>query len=135
MKKSRFRSVWVAGAAVALLVLVVFIPSFLTTIITGGCEDFILSKVPSPSGRLIATVFVRDCGATTASNTQVSLNSRSYLSGLKKQTSFLVFEGEGTVKVSWINDSTLTVILPKAVKLFHQDEKQRGVTIRYVEGR
>lgn len=43
----------------------------------GGCSDTcandIVSRVPSPNGKLDAVLFQRDCGATTGFSTQVSV--------------------------------------------------------------
>jgi hypothetical protein len=38
-----------------------------------GCGNAVLQDLPSPEGRRHAVVFTRDCGATTAFSTQVSV--------------------------------------------------------------
>jgi hypothetical protein len=101
--------------------------------ITGGCSDTIITESRSPNGQLVATVFERDCGATTAKNIQICLRLQSVPFGRKEPQSFLVFEGDTNVTVSWSGNDTLTVTLPPSAEIFRRDERQTGVSIRYLE--
>jgi hypothetical protein len=125
-------ALWAVAGGLGAVICLVLVPRFL---ITGGCEDFVLTEVASPSGRVAATVFVRDCGATTAANTQVSLRQRSGLLGRRRKTSLLVYEGDKNLGISWEDENTLVVRLPPNAKVFRQEREWYGVRIEYSEGK
>jgi hypothetical protein len=106
---------------------------FVSCDITGGCENTVLTEAPSPDGRLVATVFGRDCGATTATNTQICLRSRSVPFGKKEAESFFVVEGQGDVKVFWVDAKTVAMSFPVSMRVFHQDKSCKGINIQYSE--
>jgi hypothetical protein len=97
------------------------------------CVNVVLTEVVSPDGQFIATVFERDCGATTAKNTQVSLRQRSESFNYEKQPSFLIFEGSGKVLLTWLSETKLLVHLPLDAKMFRQERNQKGISFDYTQ--
>jgi hypothetical protein len=90
-----------------------------------------MSEAVSPNGQLVATVFERDCGATTAKNTQVSLRWRAEVFDYEKQPSFLIFQGSGDVQLSWEDATNLVVRAPSGAKVFRSERTKMGITIQY----
>jgi len=95
------------------------------------CADTVTLESASADGQLVAVVFERDCGATTAKNTQICFRPRSEPFDSKRQPSFLVFEGDGKVVVSWESPSKLLVRLPQDSKVFRKESEKSGVKIEY----
>lgn len=96
------------------------------------CANTVLSEIKSPAHKWIVTVFVRDCGATTAPNTQVSLRDASEPFDYDKQPSFLILEGDFNITVSWHDETHLTVRFPKEAKVFKKETSRNGVLIDYI---
>jgi len=47
--------------------------SKLALFLGGGCNEQIVSEIPSPDGKLKAVLYVRDCGATTRASTRLNV--------------------------------------------------------------
>lgn len=98
----------------------------------GPCSDTILSEATSPDGRWIATLFERDCGATTSYSTQLNLRPADKRFKSDKQPSAIVVRTEGCIQFWWEGQSDLLVQLPDDARIFMQERWQDGITIRYV---
>lgn len=121
--------IWLRLVRTALLLaIVVGLPSCIPM----DSVDTVLSESSSPDGQLIATVFERDCGATTAKNTQICFRRRTELFNSRNQPSFLVFEGDGKVVLSWESQNKLVIRLPRESKVFRENQEANGVKIEYV---
>jgi hypothetical protein len=82
---------------------------FLSLISCGGvCADKIVTESISPDGALKATVFIRDCGATTDFSEMVSIHRPD---NTFKDDSDLVFvaKGRGQLGVSWAGPRQLSI--------------------------
>jgi hypothetical protein len=88
----------------------------------------------SPDKSTVAVVFERDCGATTAKNTQICFRQAEEMFDPKKQSSFLVFEGEQRPKLAWRDSNKLTVTLPVERKIYCQEATSSGIAIEYADG-
>jgi hypothetical protein len=95
------------------------------------CVDTVLMESPSPDGLTVAVVLERDCGATTAKNTQVCFRRAQDVFDPKRQLSFVVFESEKRPKVEWKNSTKLTITLPAESKVFRQKTTDSGIAIEY----
>ena len=95
------------------------------------CKDTVLLDSPSPNGKIIATVFERDCGATTAKNVQVCFRVSTAAFNPKQQESFLVLETDGKIELSWTNQDKLIVQVPNQSKIFRNKTDSNGVKIEY----
>jgi hypothetical protein len=94
------------------------------------CGNEISQTVTSPSGKLKAIVFNRNCGATTGFNTQVSIiPSSETLSGDGGNT--LILDGTVPLKVEWRSDSALHLSGLGVAKIFRQSHSAAGVTVSY----
>jgi hypothetical protein len=92
-----------------------------------------------------AVVFVRDCGATTAYSTQVSIISgraefleRPTDSEATEAGNTLVIEGGDWVSPSivetlWENNMRLVVTRPRGVKVFQEEATVTGITVVHRE--
>jgi ABC-type uncharacterized transport system auxiliary subunit len=109
-----------------------FILLALSTILSGcsPCENETSQTVISPSGKLKAVVFNRNCGATTGFNTQVSIipgpGSLPYEAG-----NTLVLDGTVPLKAEWGSDARLNLSGLGVAKVFHQSVSVTGVSINY----
>jgi hypothetical protein len=113
------------------MLMVMFIAVFSSCTPLSDCADTVISESVSPDGQLLAVVFERDCGATTGKNTQICFRRRTESFDSKRQSSFLIFEGDGKVVLSWKTQSDLVIRLPQDAKVFRKEAKASGVRIGY----
>jgi hypothetical protein len=75
---------------------------------TNLCGDDIKGEVFSPDGKYVATVYIRDCGATTSDNTTVNIRetNEKFDGGEGRVMSV---EGEFPVAITWPDSSTLQI--------------------------
>jgi len=98
-----------------------------------SCDNEITQEAVSPGGKLRAVLFVRNCGATTGFQTQVSIVN--HWDDLPDRPAN-VFIAEGRpetmqTKLRWLDETTL-VIVTTAYKSAHKAERQlRNVTVNY----
>ena len=78
------------------------------------CKDEKITDTASTDDQRIATVFVRDCGATTGWNTQVAMRWKS--SNPRPEDVVFVVEGKPDVQVKWLDDLTLSVTCNKCAE-------------------
>jgi hypothetical protein len=100
--------------------------------LVGDCGEEVIRSVPSPDGRFVATVYRRNCGATSDFATHVNLRRNS---GAVKRDGGVVHEGEvltlgGTrkVKVTWLDSRRLSLLHEPAAS-FHPVTHWNDVTI------
>jgi hypothetical protein len=94
------------------------------------CGNRTLQAVKSPSGRLQAVAFVRDCGAATSFSTQVSIvSAREDLPN--SSGNVLVVEGEVSVSLQWQSDTSLKIrgVLP--AQIYKQESSVSGIQVSY----
>lgn len=97
------------------------------------CANTVLFEVPSPGNKKVATVFERDCGATTAANNQVLIRVPNQKPKFEKGKSVVVYEGSKDLRVEWVDDENLKIWIPPASKVFRKEEQSMGVRITYPE--
>ena len=97
------------------------------------CANTVLFEVPSPGNKKVATVFERDCGATTAANNQVLIHAANQKPKFEKGKSVVVYEGSKDLRVEWVDDENLKIWIPPASKVFRKEEQSMGVRITYPE--
>jgi hypothetical protein len=94
------------------------------------CGNEISQTVNSPSGKMKAIVFNRNCGATTGFNTQVSIiPSSESLPGDSGNT--LILDGVVPLSIEWRSDSALQLSGLGAAKIFLQSPSAAGVSVSY----
>jgi hypothetical protein len=95
------------------------------------CRNEILSTSVSPSGELKAVVFNRNCGATTRNNTQISILSATRELPASAGNLFIM-DTEANVRVTWTDNSSLTIELSHFGRIVKQLDSASGVGARYI---
>jgi hypothetical protein len=100
---------------------------------SGSCSDTVLREVPSPSGRLKAVLFERDCGSTTGFNRHMQILRPS--ESLQDNSPFAIDDDHGSstldVHMRWDGDAHLIVSRGAQARVFHEDTQVRGVAVAY----
>jgi len=94
-----------------------------------GCDNEVISAVPSPSGAFDAVVFNRGCGATTGFNTQVSIVKAGTAPVGAGNT--LVLSGKVPLQLQWLSASKLSISGLGSAKIFKQEQSAAGVSVAY----
>lgn len=97
------------------------------------CGNDMRQTVPSPSGRLNAVVFSRDCGATTGFSTQVSIIPAGSALPNEAGNTFVI-SGTADLAIQWQTDSALS-IQGAGGTVFKQEAQVNGVAVRYASAR
>lgn len=96
------------------------------------CEDRIESESRSPNQKYLATLLVRNCGATTDFSTIVKLDAESWIPIGNKNNVFVV-NGDPDVRIEWQDDTTLKITCAtcQADQTFKNEGAWRDVKILY----
>lgn len=137
----RTMKIW-AVVLLALLLIAAALAYGLYRLSDSLCGNEVVAEIYSPGTQLKATVFRRDCGATTAFTTDVSITQAS---AVLPNASGSVFsadtnhgeapaaaEGGPVVTVAWDSDDALVIRHHPAARVFQQDRRVSGVRVRYV---
>lgn len=74
------------------------------------CGNEVITELPSPSKSYVATVFERNCGATTPYVRVVALRPfGSKLNAESHEDWIFTTEGQPTVVIKWIDNNTLEI--------------------------
>jgi hypothetical protein len=95
------------------------------------CGNTASPAVRSPDGAMQALVFERDCGATTATSTQVSVIPREAELSNEAGNAFVIAH-EPPIKPVWKAPRTLEIHYRNSERVFLRERKIGGVAIRYV---
>ena len=105
-----------------------------------ACNNVEIARAASPSGKLTAVMFNRDCGATTGFSTQISIVAgEEEASGIgnifradtdhgKAQTGHW---GGPLVEIKWLAPDRLTIRYAKGARIFEQKEAFEDVDITF----
>jgi hypothetical protein len=94
------------------------------------CANEVSRSIISPSGKIKAVVFSRNCGATTGFNTQVSIIPVSRVLPDQDGNS-LILDGAIELKVEWKSDSELHIRGVGSSRVFKQGGSMEGISISY----
>jgi hypothetical protein len=108
--------------------------TFVFALALGGCSDLcgneVAQTIASPSGKLKAVVFSRNCGATTGVNTQVSiLRAEETLPNDGANT--FISNGSVPIVVQWQNDKTIQISGLGDSAPIKQNRTVSGVEVSY----
>lgn len=102
------------------------------------CGEVARTEVESPGGKYIATLFERNCGATTGFVTHVNLRLRSDVfhsdgNGTIKDGEIFVVRGQPAVTLTWSDQARLTVECTRCLSesIFKQEKQWKDVAITY----
>jgi hypothetical protein len=97
--------------------------------LTGGCENEVAARLPSPSGRLEAVVFNRGCGASVGFNTQLSIVSAGQVP--EGGGNALILDGTVPLGITWISESSLEVVGTGGARAFKKEPSAADVSVSY----
>ena len=96
----------------------------------GLCGNDVTQSIVSPSGKVKAVVFTRDCGATTGFSTQISIiRASETLPNLAGNA--LVLNNKVRLHLRWRSDVLLEVTGLGNHEVFKEKEKVAGVSLQY----
>ncbi len=99
------------------------------------CGDEILQTVVSPDQRTVATIYVRDCGATTSEVTHVHLHGRfGWFSNEDWDNVVLSLRYRHSLKIQWQGSSRLVITCDQPAKdgeTFRMARGWRDVVVEY----
>ena len=104
----------------------------------GMCQNTIRSEISSPSGKLKAVIFERDCGATTATVVHISIVPREYIINHADVANTLSADGNHGASslsylfVDWKSDGAVVITYPAKARVFMQDSHVGNVAISYI---
>ena len=99
------------------------------------CSSTLLAEAPSPDGRLVAVVYLRNCGATTSYSTGIRLLGANEALGDRRGNVVHGCSGLRQLGAAWEDEATLLVTYDGLEDCI-RDGRARlwGVTIRYQQG-
>ncbi len=100
-----------------------------------SCSESNEEQVASPGGKYVATVFRRNCGATTGFVTHVNLRlgsepDRVEESGTVLQGQVLVANGTPSIQVRWIDGTSLSLQVSDRSKVVSTQESWKTIRIK-----
>jgi len=97
------------------------------------CSDTVISTIESPDHRYTATIYERDCGATTDFVTNVNLQPK-YTGPFdpEKGTRILTQESRHEVKATWPANDSLELTYP-FIDIFTQEPVWKDVKVNHAE--
>jgi Family of unknown function (DUF5412) len=115
-----------------LLVLAILSVIFLVSFDMSLCGNQLIEDVKSPNGKYAASVFERNCGATTPYIEIVSLNSSVAKFDPENYNNWVfTIHGGSKVKAAWISDDKLKVSYTFTGDALAQQEKWNGINITF----
>ena len=137
----RFSPRDVLTVALALALGVAGVVWLLQRAIQPPCVSILIAEFPAPSKPLKASLYVRDCGATTDFSTQVSILDTIEQS-LPVPGNVIVLDtdhgraprgsrGGPEVRVDWAADTMLILTYDRRARVFSSATEVRGISIRY----
>ncbi len=125
---------------VALLLALVALAALFLSPVCGRldpCGNELVSEALSPSGRLRAVVFLRDCGATTAYGVELSILRAEAGLPNRAGNAFSADAGHTDVPlkldVRWDTDEAVTVRYDPRLRVFTNEARVGRVQVRYVQ--
>jgi hypothetical protein len=103
------------------------------------CGNTVLHTSRSPDQRHVATLFARDCGATTNESLQIMLSDAAerpsgsgnvFIAELPAQTDFQSESGQG-IDIIWQDDRSLLIQFDSQARAFKQESVVEGIKVRY----
>lgn len=107
-----------------------------------GCINTVVARVDAPDGSRSATMFERNCGATTSFSTQISIlapgkepsgGGNVFIADADHGVAAPGHWGGPRAEIRWIDNATLLVRYASGSRIFAQARKVSGVSVRYQE--
>lgn len=113
-----------------LFVAITLVSSLVLSGCSGVCGNEVTQTIASPSGRLKAVVFSRNCGTTTGVNTQVSILRADEALPNEGANTFIA-NGSLPLAVQWQNDKTIQISGLGPASPIKQNRTVLGVGVIY----
>lgn len=98
----------------------------------GMCNNMIKKEIDSPDGLKKIVIFVRDCGATTAYSTQISiLDKNARLPNCFGNT--FVSEFSDPVNATWVGLKQVEVTYHKGGRISFRISDVSGIAVKYIQ--
>jgi hypothetical protein len=96
------------------------------------CDNAVTAELTSPSGGYVATVYERDCGATTDFSTLVNIRAASTQFDANQGIVFVV-RGRRVLNISWKSNKNLNIDCADCVDrdVFRREGSWNGMAISY----
>ena len=139
MKITRFLKIGFSVVGILVIAYLLYVFLMMHTFFQEGglitCSEAIVTELPSPHGRYVASVFSGSCGATTPFVTSVNVkgSSESYLpdkSGMFTRGRVFYAKGQIQVRLSWQDESKLIIEHSPSDQLT-KETKWHDVTVSY----
>ena len=111
------------------------------TNIAADCRNQVLEELASPSGKMKAVIFQRDCGATTGFSTQISVLSKDEKLPEEGGNVFVADTNRGeapsgqgggpVVEASWVSENELLIKHDARARTFQHEQSLGNVRILY----
>jgi len=105
------------------------------------CGSILIAEFPAPKKPLKASLYVRDCGATTDFSTQVSILDTSERTPPVPGNALVLDTDHGKapagsrggpeVRVTWASDTVLLLAYHPRARVLHSATQVRGISIKY----
>ena len=122
------------------LLLIGFVTAF-NSLAASACENTTITEVISPDARLKVVIFERDCGATTAPSTQVSVIAASktlsneignvFISNSNRREPQTNPNHNSTVRAIWRSKDELSLTYHAALRVFKAENQIGSVKVIY----
>ena len=123
---------------------VAFVDHWLDRLTAYMCAKFIIDQTPSPSGKLKAVIYQRDCGATSDFNSLVGIVPGSKNVSEKNSPPGNFFGAEKghssaprnkrhgpELRLKWLSENCLEIQYHESVLVTHSEKSSEGVDIAY----
>jgi hypothetical protein len=128
----RARPVLIGVAAVVIAALAAYLWYLIPALALGGtCADEVRGESASPDGRVLATSYIRNCGATTGYSSHVSLRTAKAPFNPDKDFTALVIDGVCDVEMSWSAVTTLLLQNPATCEVIRRESRWRDIQISF----
>lgn len=129
--KTYRNATWFISLVAVLVVAAVVVASVfqLLAFFSSGCGNAVLSEVVSPDGTRKAVIFRRDCGATTAYSTQISITSAH--ESLPNLAGNVFISDFVTVHATWSSMNSLVISYPADARVHRTAKTFHDIAIIY----
>lgn len=94
------------------------------------CDNVVITEKLSPDNTTIASVFERDCGATTDISSMVSIRKASEKFDAQEQHPVFVIQGKNGIALEWPRSNLLVIRFIEG-EVFQEDTRSDGIEIAY----
>ena len=98
------------------------------------CQEEVSFRDTQPGGSILAVIAIRECGATTGSNTLLYLHRDTLIPWDSEDDVIIGIEDPQWLQAKWVDHDSILVTRLKDVppeKIFKQSTESRGIKISY----